>query len=263
MPQWTAVSRTQHAESRYQPRQGYRFAAGQAVASIVLAELGKLLPHYVLGFIYQGEQYQPVALLGLDSQTNLYVAPNGKWLGSYVPASLRGYPLTLANTENQQQVLCIAQDHLLEGEWGEPLFDAGGQLSERAQQTLTFLRECEKNRQLTQQATKALDEGGVIEPWPLQIERGAGQEPLKINGLYRVNEKALNSMDAEAYTRLRGGPMALAHAQLFSMGQLNQLVERAKFHEKQRDQTTDVDEAPENLDALFEDDDDLTFDFDG
>ncbi|WP_087720923.1 SapC family protein [Salinicola salarius] len=261
MPEWVAVSRTQHADRHYQPRQGYRFAAEQPVASILLAELGKLLPHYALGFIQQGESayqsYQPVALLGLNGQHNLYVHPDGRWLGNYVPASLRGYPFTLANTEDQQQVLCIAQDHLLEGEQGEPLFDEQGQLEQRVQQTLGFLQECEKNRQLTQAAAGVLGDTGVIEPWPLKIERGEGQEPLKVNGLYRVDEKALNALDADTYATLRGGPMALAYAQLFSMSQLSQLAERAKFHDKHHAQQ----QTSENLDQFFGDDEELTFDF--
>ncbi|MCD6008528.1 SapC family protein [Halomonas sp. IOP_31] len=263
MPQWIAISRTQHAEHHYQPRQGYRFAAEQPVASILLAELPKLLPHYALGFIQQGEQYQPVALLGLDGQTNLYVAPNGKWLGSYVPASLRGYPFTLANTEDGQTALCIAQDHLLESEQGEPLFDGEGRLNERVQQTLNFLQECEKSRQLTQQAAKALGDSGVIEPWPLQVERGEGQEPLKVQGLYRINETALNELSAEAFASLRShGALALAYGQLFSMHQLSQLTERAKFHAKHQAQQP-VEKAPsEPLESLFGgDDDEMVFDF--
>ena len=112
---------------------------------------------------------------------------------------------------------------------------------------------------MTAASTQKLHEAGVIEPWPLTLERGEGQEPLKVNGLYRVNEKALNSLDAEAYATLRGGPMALAHAQLFSMSQLSQLSERAKFHAQHATQ-----EVPENLDSVFDggDDDELTLDFD-
>lgn len=257
MPEWIALSRTQHADKRYLPRDAYHFAANQAVANVLLAELSKLLPHYALAFIEQGEGYQPVALLSLDGQTNLYVAPNGKWLGSYVPASLRGYPFTLANTEDGQKALCVDRAHLT-GDQGEPLFDDEGNLARKVAQSLEFLQQCDRNRQVTAASTQKLAEAGVIEPWPLTLERGEGQEPLKVNGLYRVNEKALNALESEAYAVLRGGPMALAHAQLFSMSQLNQLVERARFHAQQEGAAN----PPENLDELFEDDDDLTFDFD-
>lgn len=257
MTQWTALSPSQHRDKHHLPRDGYTFAQGQSVVGVLLAELPKLLPLYVLGFIQQGEEYTPVALLGLGQQ-NLYVAPNGKWLGSYVPATLRGYPFTLANSETGEKVFAIDADHLSD-EAGEPLFDEADKLTGKAAETFTFLQQCEQNRQATQQAVKALGDAGVIEPWPLKVERGEGQEPLTVNGLFRVDEKALNSLEGEAYAALKGGPMALAHAQLFSVSQMNQLSERAKFHAQHA--TQDV---PENLDSVLDggDDDELTFDFD-
>ena len=81
MPQWIALSRTQHADHSYLPRQGYTFAVNQAVAPVLLAELPKLLPHYALGFIQQETGYQAVALLSLDGQNNLYLHSDGRWLG--------------------------------------------------------------------------------------------------------------------------------------------------------------------------------------
>ncbi|MDR5900477.1 SapC family protein [Halomonas vilamensis] len=256
MPEWIALSPSQHKAKHYLPRQGYAFAINQAVATVLLAEMPKLLPHYALGFIRQDENYQSVALLSLDGRNNLYLHSDGRWLGNYVPASLRGYPFTLANSETGEKVFAIDADHLSD-EAGEPLFDEEGNLTQKAAQTLDFLKQCEQNRQVTQQAVKVLGDAGVIEPWPLKIERGEGQEPLAVKGLYRIDEKALNTLDAEAYAALQGAPMVLAHAQLFSMSQLNQLTERAKLHAKQG-----TVEAPENLDSVFDNDDDLEFDFD-
>lgn len=257
MPQWIALSRSQHIGSYYLPRQGYGFAADNQVVPVLIAELTKLLPHYALGFIKQEAGLQAVALLSLDGQHNLYLHSDGRWLGSYVPASLRGYPFTLARSD-QGQILAIDQEHLSE-EQGEPLFDEEGNLAVTVQKTLEFLNQFEKNRELTQHAIDALAKADVIESWPLKIEREEGREPISVNGLYRVNETALNTLEADAYAKLRGGPMALAYAQLLSMSQLSQLAERAKFHAKHATQ-----EVPENLDSVLDgmEDDDLTFDFD-
>ena len=259
MPQWIALSRTQHADHFYHPRQGYTFTHQQAVAPILLAELAKLVPHYALGFIKQETGYQAVALLSLDGQTNLYLHSDGRWLGNYVPASLRGYPFTLANTEDGKKALCMDEAHL-SGEPGEALFDEKGSLAPTVHKTVEFLNQSEQNRVLTQQAVDALAAADVIEQWPLKLERGEGHEPISVNGLYRISEKALNALEADAYAQLRGGPMALAHAQLFSMSQLSQLSERAKFH-AQHGATQEV---PEDLDSVLDgmDDNELSFDFD-
>jgi len=256
MPRWIAVSRSQHAQKNYQPRERYHFAANQPVANVLLAELSKLVPHYALGFVEHGESYQPIALLSLDGHTNLYVHTDGRWLSTYVPAAMRGFPFTLANNKEGKQVLAIDQEHLSK-EWGTPLFGEDGSLNEPVEQTLNFLQQCEQNRQVTAAATQKLAEAGVIESWPLELNTGEGQEPLPVNGLYRINEQALNGLEAQAYAELRGGPMALAYAQLFSMSQLNQLTERAKVRERHAEQNKPVD-----LDELFgEEDDDLSFNF--
>lgn len=257
MPQWIALSPTQHAGQNYLPRDGYHFADQLNVAGILLAELNKLLPHYVVVLIKEGEHFQPMVLLGVGER-NLYVAPDGKWLGTYVPANLRGYPFTLANSDQPgEKVFAIDEQHLSDNQ-GEALFDEEGQLAGTAAQTLDFLAQCDSNRAATQQACNALQRAGVIEQWPLTIERGEGQEPLTVNGLHRINEQALNSLETDVYATLKGAPMALAYAQMFSMSQLNQLAERAKFHAEHGA----TQEVPEDLDSVFDGDDDLTFDFD-
>lgn len=260
MSQWIAVSRTQHTDTYFWPRQGYGFAANEQVVPVLIAELSKLLPHYALGFIQQGEHYQLVALTGLGGNRNLYVHSDGRWLANYVPSSLRGHPFRVAKADNDQQVLAIEQDSLTDEPSAQPLFDDDGNLSEKVQQTLDFLTQCDKNRLVTQAACRVLDESGLIEPWPLTLERGDGQEPLKVQGLYRINENALNALDTETFASLRShGALPLAYAQLFSMSQLSQLSERAKFHaQHQAHQPT-----AESLDELFGDgdDDELIFDF--
>ncbi len=54
----------------------------------------------------------------------------------------------------------------------------------------------------------------------------------------------------------------MAYAQLFSMSQLSQLTERAKFHGKHAAQQQVGQRANRDIDSLLGgDDDDLTFDF--
>ncbi|CAM3443016.1 SapC family protein [Halomonas lysinitropha] len=253
---WILLSRTTHQGQGYSSRTGYQHTAHRSATPVLLAELPRLLPHYVLGFVWENESFIPIAMLGLAERENLYLHPDGRWLGSYVPSSLRGYPFTLARRD-QEQVLAIEQDHLCEV-GGEPLFDDQNQLAPKVQQTLDFLVQCEKNRQLTQQSVDALAQVDVIESWPLKVEREEGQEPVTVKGLYRISEHALNALEPETYAKLRGGPMALAYAQLFSMSQLSQLTERANFHAKRGEG-----KMPEDLDSLFgEGDEDFELYFD-
>ena len=260
MPQWTVISKSRHAQANYHPRNGYHHAREQLVASVLLAELPKLIQHFVLGFVPSGERFTAVALLGIQQGQNLYVHPDGRWLGSYVPASVRGYPFNLLPDDQGQRVLCIDAEQLTQNtDAGEPLFDPNGEPTEGVAKQLDFHQQCEADRQRTQKAMDALQQAGVLEPWPLAIPREEGQAPIQVEGLYRIDEKALNTLDADTYATLQGAPMALAHAQLFAAHQVHQLTQRAAFHGNLADKGAT--EEPD-IESLFgDDDDDLSFNF--
>lgn len=261
MSDYVAVSRKHHADNGWLPRERYSFTAGQPVASILMAEISRLLPYYLLGFIEQGDGFEAVALLGLSHEQNLYLHPDGRWLADYVPASLRGYPFDLKMAGGDKQVLCLERGSMTDGGLGEPLFDEGGELAGRVRQTMNFLQQRERQHQTTRQATRLLQEAGLIKPWALQIERGEGHAPYKVEGLHYIDEKALNALPADAFAALRNqGALTLAYGQLFSTTQVDKLTERASFHAKHSAQHQP---APfdGSYDGLFGDDDELTFDF--
>jgi hypothetical protein len=258
MPEWITLSKTAHRDARLLPRDGYRFAENERAVPVLLAELNKVIPHYVLGFVPRGEGYTPVAVLG--AQDNAYLAPDGRWLAPYVPATLRGYPFALASAEDGKQVLAIDAD-LLASDDGEALFTEDGETSDMVQTTLDFLQQCEKNRAATAQAAAKLNEHGLLAPWELTVPTDAeGGTPVKLDGLYRVDEARLNALSGEALADLQGAPLALAYAHLFATAQHKALVDRLTFQAQHAEQQGEI---PENVDSVFgEDDDELNFDFD-
>lgn len=265
MSDWVALSRSEHAGQAYRPRAGYTFAATQAVLPVLLAELPRVVPQYVLAFVRQPEGERevlvPVALATLDGRSNLYVNMDGRWLGAYVPAVLRGYPFRLLPTAAGEHTLCLAAEHLCAaGEAGaEPLFDAAGEPVPALAQTLDFLQQCAANRTATLGAAVALDAAGVIEPWPLKVKADEQAEPTELGGLWRVSESALNALQPEAFAGLRaGGALALAYSQMLSSHQMSQLGERARLKAAQLAQQAEA--GAVDVEALFgESDEELSF----
>jgi hypothetical protein len=253
MSNWIALSPTKHATKHYLPRQAYTFTADKNTVPILTAELSKLLPHYALAFIHQENLYTPVAITGLGKQ-NLYLNPDGKWLVLYVPAFLRSHPFRLLSSENKL-VFCIQEDHLSDDQ-RQPLFDSEGNLTKTVQDILNFLNQCEKNRKVTQAACQVLNKTGVIEKWNLQVKQSENKDPVAVDGLYRISEKALNELDKETFADLRqNGALALAYAQLFSMNQISRLAELAKYHAQQQQKEQEPD-----IEQLFGEDAILSFD---
>jgi len=99
------ISQTRHAAKHWQRFSSYAFAANSAILPLVGTELAKAALAFPIALIQQGKGFVPAAVLGLEPGKNLFVAPDGRWLGSYVPSALRGYPFLLGNTEDGKQLL--------------------------------------------------------------------------------------------------------------------------------------------------------------
>jgi len=227
-------------------------------------ELGKVALVMPIGFIKQEGGYQLVAITSLQPGTNLYVAPDGKWLGAYIPAALRGYPFRLLQQENAENfTLCINEASGLvvdSEEDGNSFYDDQDQPTQGIKDILNFLSDVEGSRAVTQTAVNALADAGLITPWQLNLKQGEKVVPVK--GLFHVDEAALNKLDDEDFLAVRkAGGLAVAYAQLLSMNQLAVLERLGELQGQILAQTAANSEAT-NLTgfSLAEDEGSLNFD---
>ncbi len=229
MAQLTVISREQHSGKRWKRYSSYSFAAADGVAPLVVQELPRACVVLPTGFVAGDKGFQLVAVQGLQPGKNLWVAPNGRWLAPYVPAVYRGYPFVLANTEDGQRVLCLQDDSGLSETEGEPFFDENGKPAKTVQDVLSFLGQLAENSALTARQCALLAEHGLIQPWKIKVKGEAGEQAIQ--GLYCVDEVALNALAPEAFEALRkGGALPLAYAQLLSMQHLSRLGRLASHH---------------------------------
>ncbi len=257
---WSAVSRTDHARAYWQPSKDFAFVAGEQLIEVFITELSAVIPHYTLGFIRQGESeaFSLAVLLGVGGASNLYVNQDGTWMSSYIPATLKSFPFSLRTVDNNdQRVLCVAEEYLTDAVDAHAMFKNNDLATDTAR-TLEFLEKCDKDRILTNIACQALDESGVIEPWPIKIDRGNELEPIALEGFYRINESALNALASEELTTLRNsGGLLIAYAQLLAQAQIKVLDSRAKYL---ADIAAAKDSQNDELAGMLEKEDTLNFD---
>src|SRR5690606_9019181 len=174
--------------------------------------------------------FQLVALQGLQPGQNLWVAPDGRWLGAYVPAAYRSYPFVLANAEDGRRVLCVREDSgLVNDTEGEAFFDDAGEAAKPVKDVLSFLDQVSNNAQLTAQLCTLLAEHALIQSWTLSLR--AGESEQKVEGLYRVDEAALNALPIDALDALRkAGALPMVYCQLLSMQHVQRLGQLAQQH---------------------------------
>jgi len=232
MPKFVPVSRADHAQQTWRRPRDYRFAAQEVVVPIVGAEMSRAALAMPLGFNKVDNRYHLIALLGVRPNRSLYVAPDGHWLGLYVPSALRGYPFRVARQQGEQTlILCVDEQSEYFGSGDEIFFDAGGKASKATKDMLGFLEQVERSRSLTDLAVGCLADAGVIEPWDIKVPLH-GQE-VPVGGVFRVSEVALNALDDGAFLTLRKTQaLAIAYAQLLSMNQLSLFARLSSIQDK-------------------------------
>jgi len=236
MSTWVAVSRGQHTSKYWKPREAYSFSATEQVAVVHVNELNLLLPHYCIAFIESNRVFVPVVILSLDAVKNLYVDTDGRWLGDYVPASLRAYPFSFAEGADGNKILCVDNTQVSEDSSQRPFFNTDGSLTDDLNELMKFMESNRSAQEITAMACHALTEQNLIEPWLLTVSQGEASEPINLSGLFRINEQALNQLDADKFAELRKyGGLLLAYAQIFSTSQLNQLTQRVRYHENKQE----------------------------
>ena len=253
MVQLVAVTQERYGAKKWQRNPSYGFAAAEALVPIVGAELARVAMSMPTAFAEQSGHYSLVVVLSLTAGRNMFVGPDGRWLGNYVPTSLRAYPFRLlARQGTDEVVLCVDEDSGLvvgENSVGEDFFDKDGNVSPALKAVLEFLTQVERTRKATDLAVSALAEAGVIRPWQIKLKTEQGERP--VNGLHHVDEAALRALPDDAFLKLRkASALTLADAQMLSMGHLDIFEHLARVQAQLT--PPPVAALPESIDSLFE-----------
>lgn len=204
---------------------GYGRFREAASVQISISELAHATASFALAFRPHGEDSMTlVALLGLHESRNLYVAPDGQWMGNYAPAHLRRHPFRARRGHNGPIV--VVQDgraDLTDDPTDHPLWTPEGQPTPWLERMERFAVKLHFQQRITDQGCRALRSKGVLEDWPIRI--AAGRQTLRLDGYQRVSEAALDALDTRDFIRLRQtGGLRIAYAQLMSMRNLSTLA---------------------------------------
>jgi hypothetical protein len=235
MSQIHALNYPRHGRLRLQSLQHYGFTRADTVVEIGISEAAPALLHYALAFMPTDDTFCLAAIQGLRPGQNLMLKPDGTWHHPYIPAAYRNYPFQIGVTESGENVLCVNEDSglLLESDYGELLFNEDGQPSDMLRTTFTRIGKQRQDRETARRAAAALNQYGLLEPWPLKYELD-GQE-RSVVGMLRVNEARLRELDAAALLELRNaGALHAAFAQLFSLQNIHKLGQLLAQHGEQQ-----------------------------
>lgn len=231
--QLTLLDRDRHAPLRITPVQDWRFVRGLNAVSVTVTEFLDVAREYPIAFVpvehgADGQpQITPVALLSLRANDNAYVGPDGGWTARYLPAFLRRYPFTYVR--NDVDGLSVALDDGWAGystTEGERLFDDAGQPSDYLQAMVQLLDRFEEDSVRTRALCARLVQLELLRSGEVKGRLDNGMD-VNAAGFFMVDEAKLQALPDEVVLELhRSGALALIHAHLLSMGQVQAVADR-------------------------------------
>ena len=177
-----------------------------------------------------GDDSVPLALMGLNEGTNIFVDDEGKLLGrAYVPAYVRRYPWMLAKLRADSEELSLCFDPTCgaigQFEDGEKLFE-DGQPKEIVQNILKFCEDFEQAAARTGQFMRELQELDLLMDGEVAIQVPGQEQPFVYRGFRMVNEEKLRDLRGDQLRKInQSGMLPLLFAHLYSLQLIREIFE--------------------------------------
>lgn len=196
---------------------------------LTVSEIPEASKTYPVVFMSQ-EEPLPIAILGLNSEFNLFVGDDGNWEPfAYVPGYLRRYPFALAGESGGGDRMALVMDAGFEGvskTAANKLF-SNGEMSEFAKQAMEFTKTYEQDRRLTEQVMNHLKKFELIRGQTAQYTPAGSTDARPFAQYFGVDEQKLNALTDEHYLELRRmNVLPILHAHLISLANWRNLIAR-------------------------------------
>lgn len=222
-----------HHDLRVIVARGARFGDDTMSAPTFFAEFRDLQAHYPVVFQATAEGgYQPVALLGLCHNENLFLQADGaggeRWDAHYRPMAIERLPF-LIGIADDEPMIHIDLDHprvVRGGTQGEALFLEHGGSSGFLQHMASVLRTLHDGLRDNAGFIAALSRHELLEPFALDIELD-DRSHHRLSGFHTIDEQRLRELDGAALQALsRQGYLQAAYMAVASLSHLRGLIER-------------------------------------
>jgi len=208
----------------------FDFAARSQVAPLTVTEFS--LAGLTYPIIFAGEGYTPLAVMGVNAESNMFVTAAGVFeAGAYVPAYVRRYPFVLANDSVREQlVVCIDRGASMIGDLPDlAFFDAAGEPTEYTKGCIQFCNDFEVEVRRTAsfvETLKALDlfETRKTTHTPTNPDGSPG-ETQTIAEYFAVSDEKLKALPNDKIRELLdNGAIAQIYAHLHSLAGWDRLI---------------------------------------
>jgi hypothetical protein len=224
------LSSSMHADYKVRTTDSAPYLVGAHAIPVTVDEFIMVQRHYPIVFSV-GDEPVPLALMGLNENTNVFVDDDGRLLGqTYVPAYVRRYPFMLARLQPQAEELSLCFDPtsglVAASEDGQPLFEAD-KPTDSLNAILKFCEEFEIAAQRTNAFVKELKEAELLIDGEVSIQPTDGPQPFVYRGFQMVSEEKLRDLHGDKLRKLnQNGALPLIMAHMFSLPMIREIFGR-------------------------------------
>ena len=225
------LSREQHGKMGLRSvAKPFAFAANTNVVPLTVSEFPVAALSYPI--IFAGERRQPLAVMGVGADQNLFVDGEGGFIpGAYIPAYVRRYPFVLASDDSRGQlVVCIDRAASMLGEdYDVAFFDEKGEATEYTSNCIKFCNDFEAEGRRTESFINLVKELDLFEV------KQANFNPVNPDGTpgpvqpiaeyFAISELKLRALPAEKLKELtENGALGQMYAHIVSLVGWDRLV---------------------------------------
>ncbi len=221
-----------HRQLRIRTERSAALGDARQFALALPAEFRQLQAHFPIVFqhVEGGAGFQPIVLLGLEEDQNLFLTDAG-WDAPVVPMALQRDPFMIGRSGDDLKLhIDLDSPRIVkpeEGEVGTAVFMPHGGHSDYLDHVVSLLEHLHAHAQHLPDFIEALTGHQLLEPFVFDIETADGQQS-RLSGLYTIHEERLAALPGAALEKLqRDGHLLPIYMQLASMMHLHDLVERA------------------------------------
>lgn len=217
-----------HANLKATPSGDYTRHKERHLIPIVAQDFYNLSAEFPVVFVKNNDvgEFIPVAVMSLREGQNLYCVTE-EWQAQVIPLSFNNAPFSIARTdpEGDQFAVLIDEDSpMLSETEGEALFKEGGEKTEYLEKRIESILHVAQQVEQTKAICKFFEEKNLFTTNQVQLQHRPDGRTYNIDGIYTINETALNELSDEDFMELRSkGLVAMIYAHLASLQQLRRL----------------------------------------
>jgi hypothetical protein len=220
---------TQDSTTKFGSLKNYKHSRSLNAVAISYRETVEASKHYPIFFVKDGEDgFTPVAILGLEDKSNLFVDKSGSWSkGRYIPSLIRLYPFTLSKISEDGKI-SIAYDSAYEGindKSGFTMFNAG-ETTERGKKVIEFAEESFRLMNDTKALLQTVNEAELFRTVNIDIGE-SDKKKFVLKGFYQVDSEKLNKLsDDELLKITKNGALHIIYSHLDSFSNFSNLLNK-------------------------------------